>query len=112
MESYLRPVMPRSARANERQSGRAAASEPDRVCPVSWFRRHKRPANQDELERISKEITAAKAQREEGTADVRHLMDAVSQALSRADPVGINFESDPDEYDAEAQTLVIAFGPR
>lgn len=75
---------------------------------MSWFRRNKRPANQEDWDRISKEITAAKAQRVEATADARELVDAISQALFRADPVGINFETNTDEYVAEAETIVIA----
>lgn len=75
---------------------------------MSWFRRGKRSANQGEWERTSKEIAAAKARRVEATADARELVDAVSQVLFRADPVGINFETNTDEYVAEAETIVIA----
>ncbi len=75
---------------------------------MSWFRRGKRPANKGEWERASKEVAAAKARRMEATADARELVDAVSQALFRADPVGINFETNTDEYVAEAETIVIA----
>ncbi len=46
----------------------------------------------------------------------RELVQAVSEALFRADPVGINFETNTDEYDSEAETVVIALpkanGPR
>jgi hypothetical protein len=38
----------------------------------------------------------------------RELVDEVSQILYRADPVGINFETNTDEYDSEAETIVIA----
>lgn len=31
----------------------------------------------------------------------------MSQILFRADPVGINFDTNTDEYDAEAETIVI-----
>jgi hypothetical protein len=34
--------------------------------------------------------------------------DPLSAALFEADPVGINFETNTDEYDAEAETIVIA----
>jgi hypothetical protein len=34
------------------------------------------------------------------------LVDAVSQILFRADPAGINFETNTDEYDAEAEAIV------
>jgi hypothetical protein len=36
-----------------------------------------------------------------------NLVDAVSQILFRADPAGINFETNTDEYDAEAEAIVI-----
>lgn len=50
---------------------------------------------------------SAKQSRFEQTATQRDLVDAVSQILFRADPAGINFETNTDEYDAEAETIVI-----
>ena len=35
------------------------------------------------------------------------LLAAVSEVLFRHDPIGIAFESNADEYDGEAQTIVI-----
>ena len=74
---------------------------------MNWFRREKRPAT-DEWQRTSKEIDAAKARRMEATANARQLVVAVSKVLFRADPVGLNFETNTDEYVAEAETIVIA----
>lgn len=74
---------------------------------MNWSRREKRPAT-DEWQRRSKEIGAAKARRMEATANARQLVVAVSQVLFRADPVGLNFETNTDEYIAEAETIVIA----
>jgi hypothetical protein len=71
---------------------------------MSWFRRGQRSTNNGEWERTS-EVVAAKAGRMEATADARGLVDAVSQVLFRADPVGINFETNTDEYVAEAETM-------
>ncbi|MFC7488130.1 hypothetical protein ACOCJ7_17795 [Knoellia sp. CPCC 206453] len=62
-----------------------------------------RPADDDKMRR-----RAAKARRREASADKRELVQAVSKAMFRADPVGINFETNTDEYDPEAETLVIA----
>jgi hypothetical protein len=58
-------------------------------------------------ERLQAEVRAAKQSRFEQTATQRDLVDAVSQILFRADPAGINFETNTDEYEAEAETIVI-----
>lgn len=74
---------------------------------MKWFRRGK-PASEDrEWERIQAEVRAANQWRFDQTATQRDLVDAVSQLLFRADPVGINFDTNTDEYDAEAETIVI-----
>lgn len=59
-------------------------------------------------ERIRDEVRAAKESRFAQTADRRDLVDAVSALLFQADPVGINFQTNTDEYDAEAETIIIA----
>jgi hypothetical protein len=70
--------------------------------------RRERPSPEDvQWERIQAEVRAAKQSRFEQTVTQRDLVDAVSQILFRADPVGINFETNTDEYDAEAETIVI-----
>jgi hypothetical protein len=86
---------------------------------MKWFRRDK-PVPGDvqwerlqtevravEWERLQAEDRAAKQSRFEQTATQRDLVDAVSQILFRADPAGINFETNTDEYEAEAETIVI-----
>jgi len=74
---------------------------------MKWFRREKRAAEDEQWERIRAEVRTAKQSRFEQTATQRQVVDAVSQILFRADPVGINFETNTDEYDAEAETIVI-----
>ncbi|MEQ7010407.1 hypothetical protein ABN028_29940 [Actinopolymorpha sp. B17G11] len=58
-------------------------------------------------EHIQAEVRRARQSRFEQTVTQRDLVDSVSQILFRADPVGINFETNTDEYDAEAETIVI-----
>lgn len=81
-----------------------------------WFRREKRTPEEFEWERIQDEVRAAKEHRLAQTATQRELVDAISATLFEADPVGIAFETNTDEYDAEAETIVIALpnaaGPR
>ena len=58
-------------------------------------------------ERIQAEVEKAKQSRFEQTVTQRDLVGAVSQVLFLADLAGINFETNTDEYDAEAETIVI-----
>lgn len=74
---------------------------------MKWSRREKRVPGGVQWERRLAEARAAKQSRFEQTATQRDLVDAVSQILFRADPAGINFETNTDEYDAEAETIVI-----
>lgn len=53
-------------------------------------------------------MSDSKARRKEQTATQRNLTDRVSAILFDADPVGINFDSNADEYEAEAEAIVIA----
>ena len=39
------------------------------------------------------------------------LLEAVSAVLFRHDPIGINFEDNTDEYEAEAATILKRMGP-
>jgi hypothetical protein len=82
---------------------------------MKWFRREKRAPEDVQWERIQAEVRTAKQWRFEQTVTQRDLVDAVSQILFLADPVGINFETNTDEYDAESETIVIglpnAHGP-
>jgi hypothetical protein len=75
---------------------------------VKRFRRDKRTPEEIEWERIQAEVRAASQYRYEQTVTKRDLVEAVSAILFRADPIGINFETNTDEYDAEAETIVIA----
>lgn len=74
---------------------------------MKWFRRDKPAPEGVQWERLQVEVRAAKQSRFEQTVTQRDLVDAVSQILFRADPAGINFETNTDEYDAEAETIVI-----
>lgn len=74
---------------------------------MKWFRRDKRAPGGVQWERLQVEVRAARQSRFEQTATQRDLVDAVSQILFRADPAGINIETNTDEYDAEAETIVI-----
>ncbi|WP_405065329.1 hypothetical protein OG558_25725 [Kribbella sp. NBC_01510] len=74
---------------------------------MKWFRRAKRRPEEEGWERIQDEVRRARQSRFEQTVTQHDLVDAVSQILFRADPVEINFETNTDEYDAEAETIVI-----
>jgi hypothetical protein len=74
---------------------------------MKWFRRAKHRPEEAGWVRIHDEVRRARQSRFEQTVTQRDLVDAVSQILFRADPVGINFETNTDEYDAEAETIVI-----
>jgi hypothetical protein len=77
---------------------------------VRWFKR--RPTANGQWERVSREVAAARVRRVEATAASADLVAAVSKALFRADPIGINFGTNKDEYDAEAETIVIGLPSR
>jgi len=74
---------------------------------VKWLRVKKRAPEDVQWERIQAEVRIARQSRFEQTVTQRDLVDAVSQILFLADPVSINFETNTDEYDAEAETIVI-----
>lgn len=75
---------------------------------MKWFRRTQASQADTDWERTKVELEAAKRRRLAQTATQRKLVTEVSRILFEADPVGINFESNTDEYDAEAETIVIA----
>lgn len=81
-----------------------------------WSRRDKRTPEEVEWDRIQDQVRVAKQHRLAQTATQRELVDAISAALFEADPVGIALGTNTDEYDAEAETIVIALpnaaGPR
>ena len=74
---------------------------------MKWFRRTRVSQEDKDWERKKVEIDAAKRQRFAQTATQRELVTEVSRILFEADLIGINFESNTDEYDAEAETIVI-----
>ena len=78
--------------------------------PMRWFRRDKpTAAGADRYwSRLSGQIAAAKQWRRQATRDYRDLVAEISDILFRADPIGINFGSNTDEYDSEAETIVTA----
>jgi hypothetical protein len=54
------------------------------------------------------ELAAAIRQRKVATAGQEDLVAEISGILFDADPIGISFESNADEYDSEAEMIVIA----
>ena len=38
------------------------------------------------------------------------ILASISEALFKADPVGINFKTNPDEYESEARTIIPRLG--
>lgn len=66
-----------------------------------------RVADRDWARKVQ-DVRAAKRRRLELTVDQRPLVDEVSALLFAADPVGIDFGENTDEYDGEAETIVIA----
>lgn len=77
---------------------------------MKWFRRTRVSQEDKDWERKKVEIDAAKRQRLAQTATQRELVTEVSRILFEADPIGISFGSNTDEYDAEAETIVIGLG--
>ncbi len=75
---------------------------------VGWFGSKKRTPDEVQWECIQEEVRVAKQRRLAQTATKRDLVVAISAALFKADPVGINFETNADEYHAEAEIIVIA----
>lgn len=57
--------------------------------------------------RVEERARTAKQERLELTVDRRDLVEEVSALLFRADPAGINFGSNTDEYESEAESIVI-----
>ena len=56
---------------------------------------------------VSARVRAEKTARQAAVEPYREVADAVSAVLFRRDPVGINFEDNTDEYDAEAEGIVL-----
>lgn len=77
---------------------------------MRWFRRAKRQNDATEWERSQREVRSSKEHRYAQTVTQRGLVNEVSKILFAADPIGINFDTNTDEYDSEAETIVIALG--
>lgn len=73
-----------------------------------WFQRRRATPDKVEWDRIEDTVRLAQNERAAQTMGQRDLVLAVSALLFEADPVGINFTTNTDEYDAEAETIVIA----
>lgn len=76
-----------------------------------WFRNRsaQRWAStiESELAELSVQIAAAAVERKAAVVGFEEAVGLISAALFRHDPIGINFESNLDEYDAEAESLVV-----
>lgn len=79
-----------------------------RQLPYEVVRSRQGTLAEQEWEQQSAAIQAAKQSRFAQTAAQRDLVAEISRILFEADPIGINFESNTDECDAEAETIVIA----
>ncbi len=55
------------------------------------------------LDRTADEI---RAERQRLRVEYRQLYDEVAEILFRADPIGINYESNIDEYEPEVETIL------
>jgi hypothetical protein len=61
----------------------------------------------DDLEAVEERVRSQKRIRLQLTAESRDLVDEVAALLFRADPAGINFGSNTDEYESEAEVIVL-----
>lgn len=55
----------------------------------------------------TRRLLAEKAKREKRVAGHEEIVRRVSALLFDADPIGINFDENTDEYDPEAQAIVV-----
>lgn len=74
---------------------------------MKWFSRAKAHPDEQEWEQRKDAIRSASQLRFAQTATQRELVAEVSRILFEADPIAINFDSNTDEYDSEAETIVI-----
>lgn len=75
---------------------------------MKWFSRSKASSEEGDWQRQQAAIRSSQQSRRAQTATRRDLVVEVSRILFEADPIGISFESNTDEYDSEAETIVIA----
>ena len=62
---------------------------------------------EDEWQAASEAVAGRRDAREKAVRGKELLWLEVSAILFHHDPIGINFETNSDEYDAEAQTIVL-----
>ncbi len=73
------------------------------------------PSDRAEVDRYWREvlvprIAAARAEREQALIGQEDIVARVEALLFYHDPIGINFETNTDEYRAEAQAIVLRLG--
>lgn len=73
-----------------------------------WWRRPKASTNGDaDWERVSVEVRAAREHRLAALDGQELLVDELTAVLFEADPIGLNFDTNTDEYAAEAQSIAL-----
>jgi hypothetical protein len=74
-----------------------------------WPRRKPPPSDADIrwTEEIAPQIRAAKAERARRLVGQEDLVVRLERLLFERDPIGINFDSNTDEYRAEAETITL-----
>lgn len=73
---------------------------------------HPDPSDRNAVDRYGREVLAPRtagerADREQTLLGQENLLAGVETLLFHDDPIGINFESNTDEYRSEAQTIVL-----
>ena len=73
-----------------------------------WRRRNGSSSNpEEEWQRISTEVKASRDARLAALQGEEALVQDLTATLFHLDPIGLNFETNPDEYEAEAQTIAL-----
>ncbi len=73
-----------------------------------WWRRPEASTNGDaDWERVSAEVRTAREHRLAALHGQELLVDELTAVLFEADPIGLNFETNTDEYAAEAQSIAL-----
>ena len=73
-----------------------------------WRRRNGSSSNpEEEWQRISTEVKASRDARLAALQGEEALVQDLTATLFHLDPIGLNFETNTDEYEAEAQTIAL-----
>lgn len=73
-----------------------------------WWWKPKASTNRDaDWERVSEEVRAARERQLAALHGQELLVDELTAVLLEADPIGLNFETNIDEYAAEAQSIAL-----